>query len=93
MYYTRRFHLGSIDAIQNRFYFFERALIMERGSVKWFNVKKGWGFITRESGNDIFVHYTGIVGEGFKSLDEGDYVEFEVEESPKGLQATNVTKL
>ncbi len=66
---------------------------MERGSVKWFNVKKGWGFITRESGNDIFVHYTGIVGEGFKSLDEGDYVEFEVEESPKGLQATNVTKL
>ena len=65
---------------------------METGIVKWFNGSKGYGFITRDEGDDVFVHYKAIVGDGFKSLDEGDKVQFEVEEGPKGLQATNVTK-
>jgi len=66
---------------------------METGTVKWFNSSKGFGFISREEGNDVFVHYKAIAGEGFKTLDEGDKVEFEVEEGPKGLQATNVSKI
>jgi len=66
---------------------------MEKGTVKWFNGSKGYGFINRESGDDVFVHFKAIVGEGYKSLDEGDQVEFEVEQGPKGLQATNVTKM
>ena len=66
---------------------------METGTVKWFNTSKGYGFITREEGDDVFVHYNSIVGEGFKSLDEGDKVEFEVEEGAKGLQAANVSKV
>ncbi len=66
---------------------------MERGTVKWFNASKGYGFITRESGGDIFVHFTGIVGEGFRSLNKGDVVSFEVEQSEKGPQASTVTKI
>ncbi|UCE06387.1 MAG: cold shock domain-containing protein [bacterium] len=66
---------------------------MEKGTVKWFNASKGYGFINRENGDDVFVHFKAIVGEGYKSLDEGDQVEFEVEQAPKGLQATNVTKM
>jgi CspA family cold shock protein len=65
---------------------------MESGIVKWFNGSKGYGFITRESGDDVFVHYRAIKGEGFKSLDEGDHVQFEVEQGPKGLQAISVEK-
>ena len=65
---------------------------MEKGTVKWFNATKGFGFIKRASGEDVFVHYKSIAGEGFKSLNEGDNVEFNVEQGPKGLQATNVTK-
>ena len=61
-----------------------------KGSVKWFNEKKGFGFITREDGSDVFVHFSAIKRDGFKSLDEGDKVEFEVTEGPKGLQATDV---
>ena len=65
----------------------------ERGQVKWFNGSKGYGFITREQGGDVFVHFSAIQGSGFRNLDEGETVEFDVEQSPKGPQATNVTRL
>jgi cold shock protein len=64
-----------------------------RGVVKWFNNAKGYGFIGREDGDDVFVHHTGIVGESFKTLREGDKVEFEIVQGPKGQQAGNVVKL
>jgi CspA family cold shock protein len=67
-----------------------RSAVME-GTVQWFNNTKGYGFIGRDDGPDIFVHYTGIVGEGYKTLDEGDTVEFEIVQGPKGPQAANVT--
>ena len=63
---------------------------METGTVKWFNAEKGYGFITRATGGDVFVHYKSITSEGFKTLNEGANVEFDVETGPKGLQATNV---
>jgi CspA family cold shock protein len=63
---------------------------MAKGRVKWFNEKKGFGFISRDDGSDVFVHFSAIKRDGFKSLDEGDEVEFEVSQGPKGLQATNV---
>jgi len=66
---------------------------MTKGTVKWFNESKGFGFITKEDGEDIFVHHTSISGSGFKSLSEGQSVEFDVEKTPKGLRATNVVKL
>ncbi|MCG2710770.1 MAG: cold-shock protein [Candidatus Omnitrophica bacterium] len=66
---------------------------MAKGTVKWFNNSKGYGFITPESGDDVFVHHSAIQGEGYKSLDEGQQVEFEVEQGPKGAQATNVRKI
>ena len=66
---------------------------METGTVKWFNNSKGFGFISREEGNDVFVHYKAINSDGFKTLEEGDKVQFDVEDGPKGLQATNVTKI
>ena len=66
---------------------------MAKGRVKWFNEKKGFGFISKDDGNDVFVHFSAIKRDGFKSLDEGDEVEFEVSEGPKGLQATNVVVL
>lgn len=61
-----------------------------QGTIKWFNNSKGYGFIGCESGADIFVHYSGIVGDGYRTLQEGDRVEFEIVEGPKGPQATNV---
>ncbi len=66
---------------------------MAKGRVKWFNEKKGYGFISREDGGDVFVHFSSIKKEGFKTLYEGDEVEFEISQGPKGLQATNVTVL
>jgi cold shock protein len=65
----------------------------ESGRVKWFNDAKGFGFISRESGPDVFVHHSAILGEGFKSLAEDQEVEFEVVQGPKGAQAQNVVKL
>ena len=65
---------------------------MPEGTVKWFNDSKGFGFITQEGGEDVFVHFSAIQGDGFKTLQEGDNVTFEVTEGPKGLQAANVTK-
>jgi CspA family cold shock protein len=61
--------------------------------VKWFNASKGYGFIRRESGEDVFVHFSAIQGDGYRSLNEGQAVEFEVTRGPKGLQASNVTSL
>ncbi|HSE49059.1 MAG TPA: cold-shock protein [Terriglobales bacterium] len=65
----------------------------ERGTVKWFNATKGYGFIQREQGGDVFVHFSAIQGEGYRSLNEGEAVEFDVTDGPKGAQAANVTKL
>ncbi len=66
---------------------------MEKGTVKWFDSTKGYGFIKRENGTDVFVHFKSINSEGYKTLNEGDEVEFEVQEAAKGPQAVNVTKV
>lgn len=66
---------------------------MEKGTVKWFNGAKGYGFISRQGGEDVFVHFKAIAGDGYKTLNEGDQVEFEIERGPKGLQAANVSKV
>lgn len=66
---------------------------MAKGTVKWFDNSKGYGFIAPENGKDVFVHHTAIKGEGYKSLDEGQAVEFDIEQGPKGEQATNVVKV
>ena len=63
------------------------------GTVKWFNTSKGYGFIARENGPDVFVHYSAIQGSGFRNLEEGERVEFSIMEGPKGLQAANVSKV
>ena len=65
---------------------------MVKGKVKWFNNQKGYGFITPENGTDVFVHHTAITGDGYKTLDEGQDVEFEITKGPKGDQAVNVVK-
>jgi CspA family cold shock protein len=73
--------------------FKELRVMVFTGTVKWFNEAKGFGFIRRDDGPELFVHFTNIVGTGFRSLKEDDKVEFEVNEGPKGLQAINVTKV
>jgi CspA family cold shock protein len=69
------------------------AVSKEQGTVKWFNASKGYGFIQRQTGEDVFVHFSAIMMDGYKSLNEGQAVEFEVKKGPKGLQAENVTGL
>jgi len=69
-----------------------RSNAVARGTVKWFNEAKGFGFITQENGEDVFVHFSAIQGEGFKTLAEGDKLEFDVTQGPKGLQASNVRR-
>jgi CspA family cold shock protein len=66
---------------------------VEKGTVKWFNNQKGYGFISLESGKEVFVHHSAIQGDGFKTLEEGQNVECEVQDSPKGEQAVNVVKI
>lgn len=66
---------------------------MHEGVVKWFNAEKGFGFISREDGDDVFVHFSAIQGNGFRTLEEGQRVEFEIMQGPKGLQAANVSAL
>ena len=66
---------------------------METGTVKWFNGDKGFGFITRENGDDVFAHFSAIQSDGFKTLDEGQRVSYDVVQGPKGLQAENITKI
>ncbi len=66
---------------------------MAQGTVKWFNAEKGFGFITQEDGTDVFAHFSAIQSDGFKTLDEGQKVAFDVEEGQRGLQAVNITKL
>ena len=67
--------------------------VKEKGIVKWFNAAKGYGFIQRSSGDDVFVHFSAIQSNGYRSLDEGAEVEFEVKQGPKGLQAENVSRV
>ena len=74
-------------------YFYYYGGIVMKGTVKWFNNQKGYGFISDEAGNDVFVHYSGLNMDGFKSLEEGQAVEFDVTEGEKGPQATNVKKI
>jgi CspA family cold shock protein len=73
--------------------FLKRFGMREKGTVKWFNAAKGFGFIQRESGEDVFVHFSAIQSSGYRSLDEGSRVEFEVISGPKGLQASNVSPI
>ena len=68
-------------------------VVKEKGVVKWFNAAKGYGFIQRSSGDDVFVHFSAIQANGYRSLDEGSEVEFEVKQGPKGLQAENVNRV
>ena len=74
-------------------YWHKEEMFMEQGTVKWFNSEKGFGFIEREGGNDVFVHFSAIQSEGFKTLEEGQAVQFDVEEGARGPQAANVVVL
>jgi CspA family cold shock protein len=71
-------------------YYITGVILMPKGTIKWFNDKKGFGFITNEDGSDVFVHYSGIKGDGFRTLAEGDRVEFEIENCEKGPRAVSV---
>jgi cold shock protein len=88
--YANFLFLGIKKAILNKTL---EVISMQTGTVKWFNAEKGFGFIEVEGGNDVFVHFSAIVGEGFKTLDEGQRVEFNVVQGNRGPQAENVVKL
>jgi CspA family cold shock protein len=81
------------DSVVITFLLSSGGITMNKGTVKWFNNQKGYGFISDESGKDVFVHYSGLTGDGFKSLEEGQNVEFDVQDGAKGPQAVNVVKL
>ncbi len=85
---TWLFLLGPAETRHN----FRRTFVKEKGTVKWFNAAKGYGFIQRSTGDDVFVHFSAIQSSGYRSLDEGSQVEFEVKQGPKGLQAENVMR-
>ena len=89
------FFISGIILLHYIFYlfYFYGGNIMNKGTVKWFNAEKGYGFITGEDGADVFVHFSAIQGEGFKSLDEGQAVTYDLTEGARGMQAANVTKL
>jgi cold shock protein len=72
---------------------YQESVVKEKGVVKWFNAAKGFGFIQRQSGDDVFVHFSAIQSNGYRTLDEGAEVEFEVKQGPKGLQAENVIRV
>jgi len=84
-------HIIHVIMIELNILFFRRYHMI--GKVKWFNAEKGFGFIEREGGSDVFVHFSAIQSEGFKTLEEGQNVEFEIVEGPRGPQAANVVKL
>ena len=83
---------SSITQIENILYAYG-GIIMNKGKVKWFNAEKGYGFITGDDGKDVFVHYSAIQGEGFKTLEEGQEVTYDLTEGQRGMQASNVVKL
>ena len=84
---------GVTDQQRQSYFNIEVVELKEQGTVKWFNASKGYGFIQRQTGEDVFVHFSEIQMDGYKSLNEGQAVEFEVKKGPKGLQAENVTSL
>lgn len=85
--------VGSKIVLSNDYLFLFGGIYMNTGTVKWFNAEKGFGFISVEGGEDVFVHYSAITGEGFKTLEEGQKVSFEIVEGNRGAQASNVVKL
>jgi CspA family cold shock protein len=93
MYYVIFVYLHEMCKISKGHNLTRRVLQMQEGTVKWFNAEKGFGFIEVEGGNDVFVHFSAIVGEGYKSLDEGQRVQFNVVQGNRGPQAENVVKL
>ena len=86
---TRLFFFGALPDFGC---LFQEKAVKEKGTVKWFNAAKGYGFIQRSTGDDVFVHFSAIQSSGYRSLDEGSQVEFEVKQGPKGLQAENVIR-
>lgn len=89
--FTFYFHYAMLNTVAYATYlYFLEVLSMNKGTVKWFNNQKGYGFITAEDGHDVFVHYSGLDMDGFKSLEEGAEVEFEISDGAKGPQATGV---
>jgi CspA family cold shock protein len=88
-FFIAQFRVPEYDAIIS---FTKESLVKEKGTVKWFNGAKGYGFIQRSSGEDVFVHFSSIQANGYRTLNEGETVEFELMEGPKGLQAANVMR-